>query len=131
PGEIILPESDERIGDEGRLRPVRIVVRMAVGDAAEILEGAQVAAWHALAGGVHAAELPLRDRIALLGRVLQRNHALGGIARLHRLRAAVDGGLDPAALEAQRRIKAAREAEHQNRYGTLNNPHNTTSRPRP
>ncbi len=67
-----MAELHERVGDEARLRKLRIVFGMGIGDAAEILEGAQFVARHAVARRIHAAELPLRQRVALLGGVLQR-----------------------------------------------------------
>src|SRR5205814_6503923 len=65
--EVILPERYERVGDDASLRRVRAVLGVHVGDLAEIFERAKVAARHALTGGVHAPELPLRERDALLG----------------------------------------------------------------
>ena len=66
-----MAELHEGIRDEARLRQIRIVLGMGVGDAAEIIERAQIAARHAVARRIHAAELPLRHRVALLGGVLQ------------------------------------------------------------
>src|SRR5262249_19526278 len=71
-GEIIMPESNEGVGDEPRLRRARRLIGMGVGDLAEIIERAQIIAWHAIAVGVHAVKLPLRHWLTLLGSVLQR-----------------------------------------------------------
>ena len=67
-----MAERDECVGDEARLRRVRIIVGVAVGDAAEIFEGLEIVLRDAVAFGIHAPELPLRQRVALLGRVFER-----------------------------------------------------------
>ena len=77
-----MPECDESVGDETGLPGVRIVVGVVVGDAAEIFEGLEIILRHAVALGVHAPELPLRDRVAFLSRVLKRVNGLGGFAGL-------------------------------------------------
>src|SRR5262249_57600298 len=113
-----------------RVGCVRRVVGMAVGDRAEIFESAQVAARPALPGRVHAPELPLRDRIALLGGVLQRAHGFRRIAGFHRLWAAVDRTrFDPIAFETERPAEADREHQTRHAYGAINTPHSTPSRP--
>ena len=43
---------------------------MGVGDLAEVSEGALVVLGNAVAGGVHAADFPLRGKMALIGRIL-------------------------------------------------------------
>ena len=53
-----MAERDEGVGDEARLRDRRVVVGVAVGELLEILERALVVARHAVAVGIHAAELP-------------------------------------------------------------------------
>jgi hypothetical protein len=45
---------------------------MTVGDLAEIIEGAQIIVWRAIAIGIHAPELPLRGRLTLIGGILER-----------------------------------------------------------
>src|SRR5260370_23004766 len=72
PGQVVVPKRDKGIGDEPRLRRAGRLVGMAVGDLAEIVEGAQVITRHAIAIGIHAAEFPLRDRLSLLSGILQR-----------------------------------------------------------
>ena len=79
-----MAELHEGIGDEARLRQMRRIFGMRAGDPAEILEGAQFVARHAIAGGIHAAELPLRQRVALIGGILQRGQRLVVLAGLER-----------------------------------------------
>ena len=67
-----MPKRNKGIGDEPRLRRAGRLVGMAVGDLAEIVEGAQIIARHAIAIGIHAAEFPLRDRLPLVSGILQR-----------------------------------------------------------
>src|SRR4029077_9276737 len=47
----------------------------------EIVEGKQVVLRHTLAFGVHPTELPLRNRVAVLGGILQRRKRTGGALR--------------------------------------------------
>ena len=54
---------------------------MGVGELLEIFERAIVVARDAVAVGIHAAELPERDAVAMLGGVLQRRHARGSSRR--------------------------------------------------
>ena len=51
---------------------VAIAVGVVVGDTSEILEGFGIVLGDAITLGIHAAELPLRHRLALLGGILQR-----------------------------------------------------------
>ena len=85
-----MAERDEGVGDEARLRRVRIVVGMAVGDAAEIFERLEVVLLDAVAFGVHAAELPLRQRVAVFGGVFERLHGLVVVAGLEPMRAGAE-----------------------------------------
>ena len=72
---------------------------MGVGDLAEIVEGAQVVLRHAVAVRIHAADLPLRREMTLIGRVLRARssvlafvRAFGHVAR--RLRRPSPGASD-------------------------------------
>src|SRR6516165_2536863 len=71
-GQVIPSERDKGVGNDLRLRSGWAVLAMGVGDAAEIVEGEQVVLRHAVAFGVHPTELPLRNRVAVLGGILQR-----------------------------------------------------------
>src|SRR5262249_13086432 len=71
-GQIVMTKCNEGISDEPRLRATGCFIRIAVGDLAEIIERAQIVAWHAIAVGVHPVKLPLRHWLTLLGSVLQR-----------------------------------------------------------
>jgi hypothetical protein len=84
-------ERDERVGDEARLRRVRVVLGMAVGDAAEIFERLEIVLGHAVAFGVHAPEFPLRQRVALFGGVFERVDGLGLLAGFQPMRAGFEG----------------------------------------
>ena len=83
--EIIVAERNERIGDKARARHLRIVVGVAVGELPEVFEGAHVVARHAVAFGIHAAELPEREAVAVLGGVLQRGDRAVLLAGAQRL----------------------------------------------
>jgi hypothetical protein len=79
-GQVIMPKRDEGIGDELSLRRARRLVGMAVGDPAEVVEGPQIIARHAIAIGIPAVELLLRHQLSLIGGILQRSVlALPGI----------------------------------------------------
>src|SRR5262245_46320585 len=88
--EVIVAKRDEGVGYEPGLRGAGTVVGVGIGDATEIFEGAQVAALHPVALGIHAAELPLGERVALLGGVLQRRDGLLLLAGAQRLRAGAE-----------------------------------------
>ena len=75
PVEIVVAKRHKGVGDDTRLRAARRLLGMAVGDLAEIVERPQVVLRHAVAVGVHAAELPLRQRLALLGRIFAARKA--------------------------------------------------------
>src|SRR5271163_5315749 len=79
-----MPERHEGAGDKARLRRAWIFLRMGIGDLAEIVEGAKVVLRHAVAVGVHAAELPLRHRLPLLGGILKRGERFGFLSGLRR-----------------------------------------------
>ena len=84
--EVVAPERHEGVGDHAGLRRRRAVLGVLVGDAAEIVEGAQIVLGDAFAIGVHPAELPLRDRMAAFGGVLQRGQRVGRNGCRHRRR---------------------------------------------
>src|SRR5262249_2797239 len=75
--QIVMAEGDEGIGNEARLRRAGRLIGMTVGDLAEIAERAQIISWHAIAIGIHAAELPLRHGLPLIGGILQRRERTG------------------------------------------------------
>ena len=110
-----------------------LVVAVAVGDAAEIFERAQIVLRHAVALGVHAAELPLRQRVALLGGVLKRGHRLDGVAFFERLRAGAErfqaGGawMLRWCRRSTRRPAPEGDADHTATLTAARCPHNTFS----
>ena len=116
-----------------------------VGDAAEILERLEVVLGDAVAFGIHAAELPLRQRVAFFGGVFERVDGLGLVAGLEPLRAGAErlhggdrrrGGHLAVGLAAVER-QGRRHGRHGHQAGTnhhntqqvLSYPHNTPSRP--
>jgi hypothetical protein len=79
--EVVLAELDESARHERRLRRVRRVLGMGVRHLREQLERLEVVLGDAVAVLVHAAELPLRDRMAAPGGVAERIDGLGLVAR--------------------------------------------------
>src|ERR1700704_1705456 len=89
--DIISAERHEGVGDETRLPRAQAVVRMAVDDAAEILESPHIVATDLIAVGIHAAELPLSHRVAVLGGEFERPQPGLGVASPQRLGARTEG----------------------------------------
>ena len=73
------------------MRKMRRFLGMSVGDPAEILKRTQFIARNAVARGIHPAELPLRQRISVIGRILQRRQRLVVFAGLERGGAGPEG----------------------------------------
>src|SRR3974377_2524277 len=71
--------------NKARLRFVRIVLGMAVGNLSEIFKGLKVVVGNAIAFGIHAAELPLRHGMSVLGGIFKRDHCLLFFAELEPL----------------------------------------------
>ena len=142
-----MAKRDEGVGDKARLRRIRIVFGVAVGDAAEILEGLEIVLRDAVALGIHAAEFPLRDGVAFLGGVFQRVHALGGLAGLEPVGAGAERlgrrhrggrrrhhivGLGPVERKGRRGHEAnacKSGAQHNCAQQGISCPHNTLSQP--
>ena len=147
--EVIASQRHEGVGDDRRLRRRRAVLGMRIGDAAEILEGAQIVLDDAIAIGIHPAELPLRHGMAALGGVLQRVQGRCGNRRRRRRcgrhllqglgRDSLRGGRLVA--HGQRRARLHRRAvkcesgsghrhgpQHQRKNDTPRCPHNIVSR---
>ena len=80
-----MAERHEGVGDEARPRDRRVFVGVGVGELLEIFERAIVVAGDAVAVGIHAAELPEREAVAVLGGILQRHHGALLLAGLERL----------------------------------------------
>ena len=105
-----MPKRHEGIGDDARLRRTRRLVRVRVGDLAEIDKSALVVLRDAVAGSIHAPDFPLRDQMALIGRVLQGGEAFGLVRAFRHARAA------QAVIRRQRRrARTARAVEGGNR----------------
>ena len=137
-----MTECNEGIGDEARLRRVGIVLGMTVRDAAEIFESLEIVLRNAVAFGVHAAELPLRERVAFFSGVFERVDRFDGFAGLEPMRARAErldrghrrgrhAALGFAAVEREcgRRGHQAGTDQHHTQQG-LKCPHNTLSQPR-
>ena len=76
---IIPPQRDKGVGHDRGLRRRRAVLGMGIGNAAEILEGANVVLGDAVAIRVHPPQFPLRDGMTAFGGILQRSQR--GIGR--------------------------------------------------
>src|SRR5262249_58982823 len=87
---IIVSERNEGVGDEARLRGVRIVIGVTVGDAAEIVERLEIVLRHAIAFRIHAAEFPLRERMTVFRSIFKRVDRLDGFAGLEPVRAGTE-----------------------------------------
>ena len=130
----------ECVGNEAGLRRVRIVVGVAVGDTAEIFERLEIVLRDAITFGVHATELPLRNRVTFFGGIFERVHRLDGFAGLEPVRAGTErfhrrhrrrthSAIGLAAVERMRRRRGQQAAEQQDAEDALRCPHNTLSRP--
>ena len=75
-----MPQRHEGIGHNMRLCSARHLVRMGIDDLTEIVEGAQVVMGNAIACRIHAADLPLRGQVPLIGRVLESGKRLRFVA---------------------------------------------------
>ena len=118
--QIVAAKRDEGVGDHRRLRRGRAVLGVGIGDAAEILERAQIVLGDAVALGVHPAKFPLRDRVTVLGRVLQGGQRIvggGGLAQCTRGTDRRRGGRHrhPRAISCQGNRTTARGAVAQPR----------------
>ena len=80
-----MAQRHERICHKARLRFVRIVLDVAVGNLPEIFKGLKVVVGNAIAFGIHAAELPLRHGMSVLGGIFKRDHCLLFFAELEPL----------------------------------------------
>src|SRR6516225_10690878 len=84
--EVVLAERDKSVGYESRMRGIRAVIAVHHRKAPKIIVGATLVRRHALAVGIHAAELPDRAGHTLLGRIFELGDALVGSALAQRLR---------------------------------------------
>ena len=89
--EEIRAERHEGVGDDGRVRRIRALVGVFVGDLGEVFEGLEVVERHAVAARIHAPELPLGERVALLGGEFERLDGPDRIARIEVARGAAHG----------------------------------------
>jgi hypothetical protein len=69
---VVAAERHEGVGDESRIGLARAVLGVGVGHLAEQLERLVIVARDAVALGIHAAEFPLGDRVALVGGEAER-----------------------------------------------------------
>ena len=136
-----MAERDEGIGDEARLRRIRIVVGVAVGDAAEIFERLEVVAltpspsaymrpsFHCASGwpfsAAYSSEFTAFAASPALSQLApERNASIGVIGG-----AAANASLGFAAVERQRRRGHKARADRHRAQQGLKYPHNTPSRP--
>ena len=82
--EIVMAELDEGVGDKAGLRQMRRILGTRVRDPAEKLKRTQIVTRNAIADGIHPAKLPLRERVSMIGGVLQRRQRLVVLAGLQR-----------------------------------------------
>ena len=115
--EIVDAECDEGARHERRLARVGLVLVVIVDDLREVVEGLGIVVGHAVARRVHLAELPLRQRFAALGSILQGGDGGAGVTAAHAFEAGAKGGLGILEDRQRRAILAGGPVEGAHRGG--------------